>query len=130
VTSSDYTAHAAAAGGSATPALDDIARDQHRGVTATVRAECQHLQALEDAIAYRRARVNAPCPDCTADGHMCDDHACDLDLIAAYQRTAIAILNASSQTEAIRGNNPASPCDETQRPAQPPLNPVVTRHSP
>ena len=61
---------------------------------------------------------------------MCDDHACDLDLIADYQQTAIAILNASSQTEAIRGNNPASPCDETQRPAQPPLNPVVTRHSP
>ena len=92
MTSSDHTAHAAAAGNSAPPALDDIARDQHRGVTATVRAECQHLQALEDAIKYRRARVSAPCPDCTADGHMCDDHACDLNLIAAYQRTAVGIL--------------------------------------
>jgi hypothetical protein len=52
----------------------------------------QHLQALEDAIAYRRARVSAPCPDCTADGRRCDDHACDLHLIAAYQRTAIAAI--------------------------------------
>jgi hypothetical protein len=57
-----------------------------------VQAECQPLQALEDAIAYRRARVTAPCPDCAARGQMCDDHACDLDLIAAYRRTAIAIL--------------------------------------
>jgi hypothetical protein len=82
----------------AAPALDDIAGDQHRGITATVQAECQRLQALEDAIAYRRARVSAPCPDCTASGHMCDDHACDLNLIAIYQRTAIAILNPSTQT--------------------------------
>jgi hypothetical protein len=58
----------------------------------------QHLQALEDAIAYRRARVSAPCPDCTASGQKCDDHACDLNLIAAYQQTAIAtILGISSQ---------------------------------
>jgi hypothetical protein len=50
----------------------------------------QRLQALEDAIAYRRARVAAPCPDCGAavrDGR-CDDHACDVDLIAGYQRAA------------------------------------------
>jgi hypothetical protein len=32
---------------------------------------------------------------------MCDDHACDLNLIAAYQRTAIAILNAPRQTNAL-----------------------------
>jgi hypothetical protein len=31
---------------------------------------------------------------------MCDDHACDLNLIAAYQRTAIAVLNASSHAPA------------------------------
>jgi hypothetical protein len=99
---SDHASHAAA------PTLDDTARDQHRDLTATVRAECQHLQALEDAIVYRRARVTAPCPDCAASGQMCDDHACDLDLIAAYQQTAIAILDASSQT-------PASPRDEIQR---------------
>ncbi len=94
MTSSDHASHAAA------PALDDNARDQHRGITATVRADCQRLQALEDAIAYRRARVSAPCPDCTASGEMCDDHVCDLDLIAAYQRTAIAVLNPASQTPA------------------------------
>jgi hypothetical protein len=112
--SSDHTAHATV------PALDDIACDQYRDITATVRAQCQRLQALEDAIAYRRARVSAPCPDCTASGQKCDDHACDLNLIAVYQRTAITILNASSQTDAIRGNHPASPRDETQR-AQPSL---------
>jgi hypothetical protein len=65
-------------------------------VTATTghieRGWFQHLQALEDAIAYRRARLTAPCPDCTASDQKCDDHACDLNLIAAYQRTAIAIL--------------------------------------
>src|SRR6266851_5433432 len=56
----------------------------------------QHLQALEDAIAYRRARVTAPCPDCTASGQTCDDHACDLNLIAAYQKTAIATIQGIS----------------------------------
>jgi hypothetical protein len=85
MTSSDHASPAA-------PTLDDIARDQHRPITATVQADCQRLQALEDAIAYRRARVTAPCPDCTANGQKCDDHACDLNLIAAYQRTALAIL--------------------------------------
>jgi len=96
----------------AASALDDIARDQQRDIMAKAQAQCQQLQALEDAIAYRRARVTAPCPDCTADGQMCDDHACDLNLIAAYQRTAIAILGASSQT-------PTSP-RQSQR-AQPSL---------
>jgi hypothetical protein len=105
------------------------ADDQHRDITATVQAECQHLQALEDAIAYRRARVTAPCPDCTASGQKCDDHACDLNLITAYQRTAIAILDASSRTDvsrpggsrpAARGNHPAGLHDETW-PAKPGL---------
>ena len=62
------------------------------------RAWFQHLQALDDAIAYRRARITAPCPDCTASSRACDDHACDLDLIAAYQQTAqAAILDVSSR---------------------------------
>lgn len=117
MTGSDHAAHGAAS------ALEDIARDQHLGVTAAVRAECQHLQTLEDAIAYRRARVSAPCPDCTASGPMCDDHACDLDLIAAYQQTAIAILNASSQTDVIREPPRQPPRRNPARPAQPPLNP-------
>ena len=63
----------------------------------------QQLQALEDAIAYRRARVSAPCPDCSVGGGTCDDHACDLNLIAAYQQTAIAaLLDVSSQIDASR----------------------------
>ena len=79
-------------------------------VTATTghieRGWFQHLQALEDAIAYRRARVTAPCPDCTDSGHKCDDHACDLDLIADYQQAAIAaILDVSSQ---IHASHPGS----------------------
>ncbi len=108
MTSGDHTSPAA-------PALDDIARDQHRDIT--VQAECQQLQALEDAIAYRRARVSALCPDCTASGQKGDDHACDLNLIAVYQRTAISVLNASSQTDAIRGNHLASLRDETSAPS-------------
>jgi hypothetical protein len=75
------------------------------GVTARIavieRGWFQRLQALEDAIAYRRARASGPCPDCTASGHACDDHACDLQLIAAYQQTAIAaILDVSRRIDA------------------------------
>jgi hypothetical protein len=49
----------------------------------------QRLQAFEDAIAYRRARVALPCPDCEAapPGQKCDDHARDLELIAEYLQT-------------------------------------------
>ncbi|GEM_PF-1012214 len=49
----------------------------------------QRLQALEDAIKFRRARAAEPCPDCdaTADGR-CDDHARDLDLIGEYEAAA------------------------------------------
>src|SRR5258708_7197243 len=71
-----------------------------RCVGGIERSQFQRLQALEDAIAYRRARVTAPCPDCTASGRTCDDHACDLQLIAAYQQTAIAaILDVSSRID-------------------------------
>jgi hypothetical protein len=49
----------------------------HAAGTAVIeRGWFQHLQALEDAIAYRRARASAPCPDCTASGRKCDDHSC------------------------------------------------------
>ena len=66
------------------------------------------LAIIVDAIAYRRARVTAPCPDCTASGQKCDDHACDLDLIAAYQQTAIAaILDVPSRIDASQpGGSP------------------------
>jgi len=55
----------------------------------TQRRWFQRLQALEDAIAYRRARVTVSCPDCgTAPlGQRCEDHARDMDLIAEYMQT-------------------------------------------
>jgi hypothetical protein len=66
---------------------------------AVVRERLQRLQSLDDAIAYRRARISDPCPDCgPADGDKCDDHACDLLLIANYRQTA----------EAITGDAPGS----------------------
>jgi hypothetical protein len=49
------------------------------------------LQALDDAIAYRTARLAAPCPDCGPHAR-CDDHASDADLITAYQATARALV--------------------------------------
>ncbi len=68
--------------------------EEFRGVSVAGRARFQHLQAVEDAIAYRRARVAAPCADCgqVPGGGRCDDHACDLDLMAAYELTARAII--------------------------------------
>lgn len=64
--------------------------DEDRAIGVTERGRFQRLQALEDAIAYRRARVTAPCPDCAlaAPGRKCDDHARDLELIAEYQASA------------------------------------------
>jgi hypothetical protein len=61
---------------------------------AAERASFQRLQALDDAIAYRRARVVASCPDCDPGpgDHKCDDHACDLMLIAGYHRAAQAVV--------------------------------------
>jgi hypothetical protein len=78
--------------------------EEYRGVSVARRARFHHLQALEDAIAYRRARVAAPCADCgqVPGGRRCDDHACDLDLIAAYQLTARVIIAGLSRQIAAR----------------------------
>ena len=43
------------------------------------------MQALDDAIAFRRSRLRAPCPDC-GPGRPCPDHAADAALISSYQR--------------------------------------------
>ena len=49
-------------------------------------------QALEDAIVFRRARAGTYCYDCDqTPGARCDDHACDLALIAAYEMDLLAI---------------------------------------
>ena len=57
------------------------------GATPTIRDRIQRLQALEDALKYRRTRAAEPCADCDAasDGR-CDDR--DLDLIGEYEQAA------------------------------------------
>ena len=62
---------------------------------AAVRERCQHLQALEDALKFRRARAAEPCADCSAAADsQCDDHGRDIGLIAEYERTARHLLGA------------------------------------
>jgi hypothetical protein len=79
----------------------------HRRPTARERCLFQRMQAFEDAIAYRRARGKAPCPDCAAaePGEKCDDHACDLGLIDGYaqeiERSASA-LDALAADRSVR----------------------------
>jgi hypothetical protein len=58
-------------------------------------SQTQHLQALEDALKFRRARSAAPCADCTtAISGRCDDHGRDIGLIAEYEQTARQFLKA------------------------------------
>ena len=69
--------------------------DEYRAIGVTERGRFQRLQALEDAIAYRRARATAPCPHCAlaTPGRKCDDHARDLELIAEYQASATSVCS-------------------------------------
>ena len=54
---------------------------------AGIGGQFRQLQAFEDAIRYRRARILAPCGACTAaPGGRCEDHGRDLDLITEYQQ--------------------------------------------
>jgi hypothetical protein len=81
-------------------------------IGAPQRDRFQQLQALDDAIAWRRARLAISCPDCgpVPEGQKCDDHACDLDLIAAYQQRAIAIsLELSGATPAQQAGTAPTP---------------------
>lgn len=50
----------------------------------------RQLQALEDAVNYRLARLAVPCVRCkpAAAGGRCDEHACDVALIAGYLQAA------------------------------------------
>ena len=54
------------------------------------RQRFQDLQALEDAVNYRLARLALPCEHCEPDaaGGWCDEHACDVALIAGYLQAA------------------------------------------
>jgi hypothetical protein len=86
-----------------------------RGAAVPRRHQYRELQALEDAIAYRRARVAADCPDCgsLAGGIRCDEHSCDLALIAGYQEAARAVIVALSRpVPGIRGNPGSAPASD------------------
>ena len=69
----------------------------------------RELQALEDAVNYRLARLMAPCPQCGPGpaGSRCDEHACDVDLIAGYleaaQSTMADLARATREQVASRG---------------------------
>lgn len=58
----------------------------------------QELQGLEDAIAFRAARLAQPCPDCDLTEDRCDDHSCDVALVAGYRQRAAALLKHGSPT--------------------------------
>jgi hypothetical protein len=78
----------------------------------TIRKLVHYLQALEDAVDYRRARASAPCGDCdVAAGKRCEDHGRDIDLIGEYAETHRLIdeaIEAASATSARRaeGDSP------------------------
>lgn len=55
-------------------------------VTQAERARFGQVQAYEDAIAYRHARLALPCANCGP--ARCDEHAADANLIAVYRRAA------------------------------------------
>jgi hypothetical protein len=58
---------------------------------------CAHLQALDDAISYRAARLRAPCRTCRP-GAPCHAHGRDLSLLDTYHQiaqAAVAALNAA-----------------------------------
>jgi hypothetical protein len=52
----------------------------------------QELQGLDDAIAFRVARLAQPCPNCELAGDRCDDHSCDVALVAGYRQRAVGLL--------------------------------------
>jgi hypothetical protein len=58
-----------------------------------------HLQALDDAIRYRAARLKAPCRSCRPTAP-CDAHSRDLSLLKIYNqmaRAAVADLEHARQ---------------------------------
>lgn len=52
-----------------------------------------YLQAIEDAIDFRSARLAYHCPDCKPRAR-CDEHACDARLLRTYRRLARAVSAA------------------------------------
>ncbi|HUY44806.1 MAG TPA: hypothetical protein VMV92_03640 [Streptosporangiaceae bacterium] len=64
----------------------------------------RELQALEDAVNYRLARLMAPCARCEPGlpDSRCDEHACDVALIAGYLEAARATMAALSRATSSR----------------------------
>jgi hypothetical protein len=60
----------------------------------------QELQGLEDAIAFRAARLAQPCPDCDLTEDRCDDHSCDVAVVAGYRQRAATLLEHGSPAAA------------------------------
>jgi hypothetical protein len=60
--------------------------DTAPGITEADRARFLQMQAYEDAVAYRSARLAIPCPGCGQD--RCDEHAVDASLIGWYRQAA------------------------------------------
>ncbi len=84
-TSSLTTSELQALVGTYESCLDDLL---DKAGAIPLRKRFHYLQALEDAISYRRARVAEPCADCDpANLEICDDHGRDADLIAEYEKT-------------------------------------------
>jgi hypothetical protein len=80
----------------AEPSLDRLspAESQESPAGPEVLAGLAIMQALDDAIAFRRARLDAPCAAC-APVRPCPDHAADARLIAScQQRHRTAYLQA------------------------------------
>ena len=93
----------------------------HAGLTLVARERFRQLQALEDAIAYRSARLAASCPQCEPgpQGRRCDDHACDVALIAGYQRVARTLMVEVTKVtaSALDGPEVAAPSVTSQQSA-------------
>ena len=81
----------------------------------------RELQALEDAVNFRLARLIAPCSRCetVAGGARCDEHACDVALIAGYLEAAHATMSVLSQTPrgTYQDGKPLSPVSTDQQEA-------------
>lgn len=84
------------------------ARAGQRRPSVSERRQFRRMQAFEDAIAYRRARVTAACTDCAAQpGERCDDHARDVELIDEYaqeiDRSARALTRKPQTVQLVPG---------------------------
>jgi hypothetical protein len=62
-----------------------------------IRRKLRQMQALEDAIRFRRARAGQACRACGGAGESrCEDHGRDIDLISEYE---IALRQLSEAVE-------------------------------